>query len=48
MREHFDLGGRMYYVQRGNVLIVLLGGGDKSTQVAGISSVQVRADALEG
>jgi len=24
----------MYYVQKGNILIVLLGGGDKSTQAA--------------
>jgi len=28
MREHFDPGWRMYYVQRGAVLIVMLGGGD--------------------
>lgn len=32
MREHFGPGWRMYYVQRGSVLIVMLGGGDKSTQ----------------
>ena len=31
MREHFGPGWRMYYVQRGNVLIVMLGGSDKST-----------------
>jgi len=31
MREHFGPGWRMYYVQRGEVLIVMLGGGDKST-----------------
>lgn len=36
MREHFGPGWRMYYVQRGTVLIVMLGGGDKSTQVADI------------
>ena len=34
MREHFGAGWRMYYVQRGAVLIVMLGGGDKSTQPA--------------
>lgn len=28
MREHFGPGWRMYYVQRGAVLIVMLGGGD--------------------
>jgi putative addiction module killer protein len=27
----------MYYIQHGNVLIVMLGGGDKSTQAADIS-----------
>lgn len=34
MREHFGSGWRMYYIQRGDVLIVMLGGGDKSTQKA--------------
>ena len=38
MREHFGPGWRMYYVQRGNVLIVMLGGGDKSTQEADIAN----------
>ncbi|HRD90505.1 MAG TPA: type II toxin-antitoxin system RelE/ParE family toxin [Accumulibacter sp.] len=37
MREHFGPGWRMYYMQRGAVLIVMLGGGDKSTQPADIS-----------
>lgn len=32
MREHFGAGWRMYYIQRGDVLIIMLGGGDKSTQ----------------
>ncbi len=36
MREHFSPGWRMYYTQRGEVLIVMLGGGDKSTQQADI------------
>ena len=40
MREHFGAGWRMYYVQRGNVLIVMLGGGDKSTQEADIISAK--------
>ena len=30
MREHFGPGWRMYYTQRGGVLIVMLGGGDKN------------------
>jgi len=37
MREHFGPGWRMYYTQRGGVLIVMLGGGDKSTQAADIA-----------
>ena len=32
MREQFGPGWRMYYVVRGTTLIVMLGGGDKSTQ----------------
>ncbi|CAM3347954.1 type II toxin-antitoxin system RelE/ParE family toxin [Polaromonas hydrogenivorans] len=38
MREFFGPGWRMYYVQQGNVLIVMLGGGDKSTQQADIAA----------
>ena len=38
MREFFGPGWRMYYVQRGQVLIVMLGGGDKSTQQADIAA----------
>lgn len=37
MREHFGPGWRLYYVQRGPVLIVILGGGDKSTQTTDIA-----------
>lgn len=37
MREQFGPGWRMYYVQRGDVLIVMLGGGDKATQSADIA-----------
>ena len=37
MREHFGPGWRMYYVQRGGVLIVMLGGGNKSTQQTDIN-----------
>ena len=36
MREHFGPGWRMYYVQWGAVIIVMLGGGDKSSQSADI------------
>jgi putative addiction module killer protein len=37
----------MYYVQRGEVLIVMLGGGDKSTQTADIAKAKRLADTLE-
>lgn len=47
MREHFGPGWRMYYVQRGQVLIVMLGGGDKSTQQADIRRAIALASCLE-
>jgi putative addiction module killer protein len=37
MREFFGPGWRMYYVEHGEWLIVMLGGGDKSTQQADIA-----------
>lgn len=40
MREFFGPGWRMYYVQRGEVLIVMLGGGDKSTQDTDIAAAK--------
>lgn len=47
MREHFGPGWRMYYVQRGQVLIVMLGGGEKSTQAADIAKAIKLAALLE-
>jgi putative addiction module killer protein len=49
MREHFGCGCRMYYyyVQRGDVLLVMLGGGDKSTQASDIAKAQKLASTLE-
>ena len=47
MREFFGPGWRMYYVQRGQVLIVMLGGGDKSTQAADIVAAKRLAAILE-
>jgi putative addiction module killer protein len=47
MREHFGSGWRMYYIQRGAVLIVMLGGGDKSTQVADIAKAVKLAAMIE-
>jgi putative addiction module killer protein len=47
MREHFGPGWRMYGVQRGNTIIVMLGGGDKSTQIADIAKAIELAAILE-
>ena len=47
MREHFGAGWRMYYVQRGNILIVMLGGGDKDSQTADISKAITLSATLE-
>ena len=47
MREHFGPGWRMYYIQRGELLIVMLGGGDKSTQQADIRRAIALAKTLE-
>jgi len=38
MREFFGPGWRMYDIQQGTVLIVMLGGGDKSTQAVDIAA----------
>ena len=47
MREHFGAGWRMYYIQRGETLIVMLGGGDKSTQSADIARAVKLAATME-
>jgi putative addiction module killer protein len=47
MREHFGRGWRMYYTQRGAVLIVMLGGGDKSAQSADVAKATTLAAMLE-
>ena len=47
MREFFGPGWRMYYVQRGTVLIVMLGGGDKSTQDVDIAAAKHLATTIE-
>jgi putative addiction module killer protein len=47
MREHFGPGWRMYYVQRGNTLIVMLGGGDNSSQQTDIDRAIQTATSLE-
>lgn len=40
MREFFGPGWRMYYVHRGDILVVMLGGGDKSSQPRDIRRAQ--------
>ena len=47
MRESFGPGWRMYYVQRGAVVVVMLGGGDKSTQSSDITTAKRLADTIE-
>jgi putative addiction module killer protein len=47
MREHFGPGWRMYYVKRNDTIIVMLGGGDKSTQKADIAKAIALARTLE-
>ena len=47
MREHFGPGWRMYYVQHADVLIVMLGGGDKSSQPGDIAKAKAMAQHLE-
>jgi putative addiction module killer protein len=47
MREFFGPGWRMYYIQRGEMLIIMLGGGDKSSQSKDIVTVKARAALIE-
>jgi putative addiction module killer protein len=47
MREHFGSGWRMYFIQRGDVLIVMLGGGNKSKQSIDIANAIELAQQLE-
>ncbi|MDR2881419.1 MAG: type II toxin-antitoxin system RelE/ParE family toxin [Azoarcus sp.] len=47
MREFFGPGWRMYYTLRGGALVVMLGGGDKSTQSNDIAKAIELAATLE-
>lgn len=47
MREFFGPGWRMYYIQRGDVLIIMLGGGEKSSQTADIAAAVALSKTLE-
>jgi putative addiction module killer protein len=47
LRIRYGPGYRVYFVQRGQVLIVLLCGGDKSSQDTDIAKAQAIAGELE-
>jgi len=47
MREHFGPGWRMYYTERNGLLIVMLGGGNKSTQQQDIAGAIALAKKLK-
>lgn len=47
LREHFGPGWRMYLVRRGDTVVVMLGGGDKSDQAGDIAAAIELAEQLE-
>ena len=47
LRIHYGPGYRVYFVRRGNTLIILLCGGDKATQAKDIKSAKALAVNLE-
>lgn len=47
MRIFYGPGYRVYFIQRGSELIVLLCGGDKSTQAADIEEAKALAQAIK-
>lgn len=47
MREKFGPGWRMYYVVRGKTIVVMLGGGDKSSRASDIKAAKKLARLLE-
>lgn len=47
MREHFGSGWRMYYLQYGKAIILMLGGGSKCTQETDIKRVKKLLQTLE-
>jgi putative addiction module killer protein len=47
LRIFYGPGYRVYYVQRGNIVVILLSGGDKSTQQADIVKAKEIARQLE-
>jgi putative addiction module killer protein len=47
LRIFYGPGYRVYFIQRGLVLVILLSGGDKSTQTSDISQAKEIAKQLE-
>ena len=47
MRIFYGTGYRVYFVQRGSVLVILLCGGDKSTQTSDINKAKELVKQLE-
>ena len=47
MREFFGPGWRMYYARRGDILILMLGGGTKATQERDIAKAIALAKMIE-
>jgi putative addiction module killer protein len=46
LREFFGPGWRMYYLLRGELVIMMLGGGDKSSQASDIEAAKAIAKEL--
>lgn len=47
MREFFGPGWRMYYIKQGSTIVVMLGGGDKSSQEHDIQRAKALAQELK-
>jgi len=47
MREFFGPGWRLYYVERAGSVIVMLGGGDKSSQSRDVAAAKALAASIE-
>ena len=47
MREFFGPGWRMYFIERKDTIIVMLGGGDKSSQAADIAAAIALSKTIE-
>lgn len=48
IREHFEPGWRMYYIECEGFLVVMLGGGSKRTQASDIKRAKQIAKEFEG